>query len=112
MRFRDAAEDELAAIAYARTIALDVQCPGVAHSRRGSTSDRCVICDAARDGTIEVLITDIERDALRCIARGRESAPYLLRRLVRLGLAEFVRGALALTPRGRALLARCAHDLS
>jgi hypothetical protein len=95
-------DDDLDVVAYARTTAVNVRCPGTAHSH--SESDACLICDAERDGTVEVLITHVERDALCCAARGRPFDRWLAPRLIKLGLLERVNGRLAVTSAGLSLV--------
>lgn len=93
-------DEDLDGVALARTTAVNVRCPGRAHSH----GDECVICDAERDGTVEVLITHVERDALCCVARGRPFDRWLAPRLIKLGLLERVQGRLTVTPAGLTLV--------
>lgn len=97
------AEDDVDAVALSRTTAVNVRCPGAAHTHAGA--DACVICDAERDGTVEVLVTHVERDALACAARGRPFDRWLAPRLVKLGLLVRAGGKLVPTAAGHALLA-------
>jgi hypothetical protein len=92
--------DDLDVLALARTTAVNVRCPGTAHTH----GDACVICDAERDGTIEVLVTHVERDALCCAARGRPFDRWLAPRLIKLGLLERTNGRLAVTRAGLSLV--------
>ena len=87
--------------AIAQTISLDVRCPGVAHAAGGA----CPICDAERDGTVEVLLTHVERDAICCAKRGRPFDPWLAPRLLKLGLLKRTGALFAPTDVGLALLA-------
>ena len=63
-----------------------------------------MICDAERDGTVEVLLTYVERDALCCAARGRAFDRWLAPRLIKLGLLRRDNGRLAVTTAGLALV--------
>lgn len=94
-------DEDVEVVAFARTTPVNVRCPGAAHVH----GDACVICDAETDGTVEVLVTHIERDALCCAARGRPFDRWLAPRLIKIGLLERVDGRLALTAAGRALIA-------
>jgi hypothetical protein len=93
-------DDDLEIVALARTTAVNVRCPGTAHNH----GDDCVICDAERDGTVEVLITHVERDALCCVARGKPFDRWLAPRLIKLRLLERVNGKLSVTRAGLALV--------
>lgn len=93
-------DEDLDVVAFARTTAVNVRCPGRAHSH----GDACVICDAEQDGTVEVLITHVERDALCCAARGRPFDRWLAPRLIKLGLLQRVNGRLSVTPTGLSLV--------
>lgn len=79
---------------------LRVPCPGKAHL----TGEECLICDEDSDGSISVVVTELELDALGCAAQGRTVDPKLLPRLVALGLLHQVAGIMAPTERGYALL--------
>lgn len=94
-------DDDLDFVALARTTAVNVRCPGTAHAHG---DDDCVICDADRDGTVEVLLTHVERDALCCASRGRPFDRWLAPRLIKLGLLQRVNGRLAVTKAGLSLL--------
>jgi hypothetical protein len=87
-------------VALTHTTAIDVRCPGAAHSVGGA----CVICDADHEGRVEVLLTHVERDALWCAERGRPFDVWLVPRLLKLGLLSRVDGLLAPTDAGRAVL--------
>lgn len=100
-RVEDATE-----VALAQTTSLDVRCPGVAHAAGGA----CPICDVERDGTVEVLLTHVERDAICCAERGRPFDAWLAPRLLKLGLLRRVGARFAPTDVGLALLA--AHAVS
>jgi hypothetical protein len=93
-------DEDLDLVALARTTAVSVRCPGPAHAH----GDPCVICDAERDGTVEVLITYVERDALCCAARGRAFDRWLAPRLIKLGLLQREDDRVTITPAGRLLL--------
>lgn len=93
-------DEDLDVVALARTTAVNVRCPGTAHSQ----GDACVICDAERDGTVEVLLTHVERDALCCAARGRPFDRWLAPRLIKLGLLQRVNGRLSVTTAGLSLV--------
>jgi hypothetical protein len=94
-------EDEDLDCVDSRTTALSVRCPGPAHVHGG---DPCVICDAERDGTVEVLLTHVERDALCCVARGRAFDGWLLPRLIKLGLLQRENDHVTITAAGRSLV--------
>lgn len=89
-------DEDLEVVALARTTAVNVRCPGTAHVH----GEACVICDAERDGTVEVLLTHVERDALCCAARGRPFDRWLAPRLLKLGLLERKSGTLVVTHAG------------
>lgn len=93
-------DEDLDVVAFARTTAVNVRCPGTAHNH----GDACVICDAERDGTVEVLLTHVERDALCCAARGRAFDRWLAPRLIKLGLLQRVNGRLTVTTAGLSLV--------
>lgn len=95
-------DEDLEFVALTRTTAVNVRCPGAAHTTH--VGDACAICDAERDGTVEVLITHVERDALCCAARGKPFDRWLAPRLIKLGLLERVNGRLAVTQKGRTLV--------
>lgn len=97
-------EEDVDVVALARTTAVSVRCPGAAHVHGGIDGDACVICDAEHDGTVEVLITHVEREALCCAARRRPFEPWLAPRLVKLGLLERVDGRLVPTAAGFGLV--------
>ena len=79
---------------------LRVPCPGEAH-RSGAT---CLVCDEEDDGTISIVVTDIELAALECAAHGQPFMAALSRRLYALGLLHDVAGLPVPTERGRLLL--------
>lgn len=93
-------DEDLEVVALARTTSVNVRCPGTAHAH----GDACVICDAERDGTVEVLLTHVERDALCCAARGRTFDRWLAPRLLKLGLLQRRDGRLVVTATGLALV--------
>jgi hypothetical protein len=92
--------DDASVLALSQTTAITVRCPGRAHAE----GDSCVICDAEHDGTVEVLLTHVERDAMCCVARGRPFDRWLAPRLIKLGLLERVNGKLGATGAGLALV--------
>lgn len=94
-------DEDLDVVALARTTAVNVRCPGTAHVHGDAC---CVICDAERDGTVEVLLTHVERDVLCCVARGRPFDRWLAPRLIKLGLLQRVDGRLDVTIAGLALV--------
>jgi len=77
-----------------------VPCPGRAHAR----GEPCLICDEDKDGTISVIVTEVELSALAGAAQGRRVDVSLEPRLRALGLLEDVAGCWLPTPRGYALL--------
>jgi hypothetical protein len=77
-----------------------VPCPGKAHL----TGEECLICDEDNDGTISIIVTDGELDALGCAAQGRAVDARLSPRLHSLGLLRDVEGVAVPTERGYALL--------
>jgi hypothetical protein len=79
---------------------LRVPCPGKAHL----TGDECLICDEDNDGTISVIVTEGELDALGCAAQGRPVDSFMSPRLHALGLLHDVAGIPIPTERGYALL--------
>ena len=79
---------------------LRVPCPGKAHL----TGDECLICDEESDGTISIIVTEGELDALGCAAQGRPVDVNLSPRLFALGLLREVQGVSIPTERGYALL--------
>ena len=79
---------------------LRVPCPGRAHL----TGDECLICDEDNDGTISIIVTKGELDALGAAAQGRPVDLYLSPRLFTLGLLREVEGVSIPTERGYALL--------
>jgi hypothetical protein len=95
-------DDDAYAVAFTRTTAVSVRCPGTAHAH--GDAEECVICDAERDGTVEVLITFVERDALCCAVRGLAFDRWLAPRLIKLGLLERVSGKLVVTRAGLLLV--------
>jgi hypothetical protein len=101
--------DVLDLIEGSRTTAVNVRCPGRAHAAH-SELEPCLICDAETDGTVEVLLTHVERDALACVERGRPFDRWLAPRLVKIGLLERRNGKLVLTEAGRVLVSdQCAE---
>ena len=93
-------DEDFDVVALARTTAVNVRCPGTAHAH----GDACVICDAEHDGTVEVLLTHVERDALCCASLGRPFDRWLAPRLLKLGLLERVDGRLNVTRAGLSLV--------
>lgn len=85
-----------------------VQCPGRAHG----TDEPCLICDEDDDGTISVLVTELELEALACAAQGRAVDTSLAPRLRLLDLLHTVAGYTVPTERGFALLASRALSAS
>ena len=79
---------------------LRVPCPGKAHL----LGEECMVCDEDNDGTISVVVTEPELDALGCAAQGRTVDVRLSPRLLSLGLMREVAGIMAPTERGYALL--------
>ena len=77
-----------------------VPCPGKAHE----TGEECLICDEDNDGTISVIVTEIEIDALGAVAHGRQLDMTLEPRLRHLGLVCDVAGCCLPTKKGYALL--------
>ena len=77
-----------------------VPCPGRAHQHGGE----CLICDAENDGTISVVLTQLEHEALLRASQGLAVDSRLSPRLVRFGLLETVAGCMLPTERGYALL--------
>lgn len=81
-----------------------VPCPGWAHQ----IGEECLICDEENDGTISVVITEVEQEALACAARGRPVDTTLAPRLRRLDLLHDVAGYTIPTENGFALLGSAA----
>jgi hypothetical protein len=79
---------------------LRVPCPGKAHL----TGDECLICDEDNDGTISIIVTEGELEALGCAAQGRPVDVHLSPRLFALGLLCEVDGVTIPTEKGYALL--------
>ena len=79
---------------------LRVPCPGKAHL----TGEECMICDEENDGTISIIVTDGELEALGCAAQGRPLDARLAPRLHALGLLREVEGVTIPTEKGYALL--------
>jgi hypothetical protein len=79
---------------------LRVPCPGKAHL----TGEECMICDEDNDGTISIIVTDGELEALGCAAQGRPIDAHLAPRLHALGLLREVEGVTIPTEKGYALL--------
>jgi len=79
---------------------LRVPCPGKAHL----TGEECMICDEDNDGTISIIVTDGELEALGCAAQGRPVDVFLAPRLYALGLLRDVEGVTIPTEKGYALL--------
>lgn len=79
---------------------LRVPCPGKAHL----TGDECLICDEDNDGTISIIVTEGELEALGCAAQGRTLDMHLWPRLFALGLLREVEGVTIPTEKGYALL--------
>ena len=77
-----------------------VPCPGWAHV----CGEPCLICDEDDDGTIPVIVTGLEVDALGAAARGHSVATYLEPRLRKLDLLHDVAGFSRPTKKGYALL--------
>src|SRR3954452_23457519 len=77
-----------------------VRCPGRAHDR----GEACIICDEGAEGSISVVVTDLELVALRAAAQGRLVEPGLTPRLRVLGLLHEVAGYTVPTEEGFALL--------
>ena len=77
-----------------------VPCPGTAH-RFG---EECVICDEEQDGSISVVVTEIELGALSCAAQGQHVDGTLTPRLRRFGLLHDVAGYTVPTEEGFVLL--------
>jgi hypothetical protein len=90
-----AATDEIA-----NPCVLRVPCPGKAHL----TGEECMICDEDNDGTISIIVTDGELDALGSAAQGRPVDRLLSPRLYALGLLREVEGVTIPTEKGYALL--------
>jgi hypothetical protein len=82
------------------TCVLRVPCPGKAHV----TGEECMICDEENDGTISVVVTELELEALGCAAQGRSVDLRLSPRLLALGLLHEVAGIVAPTEKGYVLL--------
>lgn len=101
-------EDELSALAWDRVLLIEIDCPGVAHA----LGEACVICDEERDGTIDVYLTYVERDALCGVALGKRVDANFLPRLARLGLVEAVGDRVVPTRKGLAIVDREARTLS
>lgn len=98
-------DEDVEVVAFARTTSVNVRCPGAAHTHGDAQGDPCVICDAENDGTVEVLVTHVERDALTCAARGRPFDRWLAPRLIKLGLLERRDGRLSPTAAGLSVVA-------
>jgi hypothetical protein len=79
---------------------LRVPCPGKAHL----TGEECLICDEDNDGTISIIVTDGELEALGCAAQGKAIDIHLSPRLHALGLLREVEGVTIPTEKGYALL--------
>lgn len=79
---------------------LRVPCPGSAHR----TGEVCLICDEDSDGTITVVVTEPEIDALGRSAHGYAVDLALLPRLFLLGLLSELGGIVTPTAQGCALL--------
>lgn len=79
---------------------LRVPCPGKAHL----TGEECLICDEDTNGTISIIVTEGELEAIGCAAQGRPVPANLSPRLHALGLVHEVAGITAPTERGYALL--------
>jgi hypothetical protein len=79
---------------------LRVPCPGEAH-RSGNA---CLICDEDDDGTISIILTELELTALDCAAHGRAFAETSSVRLHALGLLHYIAGIPVPTTEGYALL--------
>ena len=79
---------------------LRVPCPGKAHL----TGEECLICDEESDGTISIIVTDGELEAIGCAAQGRPIDAFLSPRLYSLGLLCDVEGVCIPTEKGYALL--------
>lgn len=79
---------------------LRVPCPGKAHH----TGEECLICDEDNDGTISIIVTDGELEALGCAAQGRPVDVYLSPRLYALDLLRDVEGVCIPTEKAYALL--------
>lgn len=77
-----------------------VACPGKAHE----TGEECLICDEDNDGTISVIVTELELAALAAVAQGRHLDRSLEPRLRLLRLVHDVAGCCLPTERGYALL--------
>jgi|GEM_PF-4619977 len=77
-----------------------VPCPGCAHK----TGEECLICDSENDGTISVVITELERDALDRAAHGLPVDVRVSPRLERLGLLHEAAGCTLPTESGYAIL--------
>lgn len=79
---------------------LRVPCPGKAHL----TGEECLICDEGDEGTIAILLTQCEVEAIGYAAQGRPVPARLSPRLHALGLLHDVAGLTAPTERGYSLL--------
>lgn len=79
-----------------------VPCPGCAHRR--SHDELCLVCDEETDGTISVVITELERAALDRAAHGLPVDIRLSPRLEKLGLLHEAAGCTLPTESGYALL--------
>jgi hypothetical protein len=63
-----------------------------------------MICDEDNDGTISIIVTDGELEALGCAAQGRAVDARLSPRLLSLGLLRELEGVTVPTEKGYALL--------
>jgi hypothetical protein len=77
-----------------------VPCPGWAHV----CGESCLICDEDDDGTIVVIVTGLEVDALGAAARGLTVDTNLEPRLRKLDLLHDISGFMRPTEKGYALL--------
>lgn len=84
-----------------------VPCPGCAHKSEhdhGDHAEPCLVCDEEHDGTISVVITELERDALDRAAHGLPVDVRVSPRLEKLGLLHEAAGCTLPTETGYALL--------
>lgn len=81
-------------------VTVRVPCPGIAHK----TEETCLICDAETNGSIDVLFSTLDCEALSRSAHGLLIDANLALRLSRLGLVETVEMTYIPTQRGYEVL--------